>query len=518
MVAFIVSFVGISIPMRAQALVAEAVVVTADVSLPSISRTIDTQMQRLKSFVLDRLATLIAKQILHQLTVSVVNWINTGFKGSPAFLTNPEGFFLDVADQITGAFLATNGPLSTLCSPFSIDIRLSLALSQTNLIDQRYTCTLSKIISAQKNGPDVTINGKVVHSSSGSINGFMNGDFNQGGWPAFLALTTVPQNNPYGAMLYAKADLSAKIANQQNKIKADLQLGSGFMSWESCKDIPGYSNVDVYDPGVIDEMESSGAKTVANKDGSYTFQQCETQTPGSVIAGTLQTNLDVPVVELELANDINAIVNALVTQMVSQMLSSGLHALSGSSGSGQSFTQQIINDSRSSAAAQSSVNNLQASVTQAMDQVSTYQTAYDQAVSLMRDSKNRLTASRACFADKLSTYAGRNSEVVTGPISHIDDYIATNLDPVLKDLAFKQASAIDDWNKLKDISISISATGSAEQVQAQAENYSNFVQAGGLNMDVKVSAAEAALSTAQTMAQEFNNEAANLMTQCQKLQ
>jgi hypothetical protein len=61
-----------------------------------------------KTFIGDRLAVMITNQIIQRMTASIVNWINTGFQGSPAFLTNPEAFFTDVGDQITGEFLKKN--------------------------------------------------------------------------------------------------------------------------------------------------------------------------------------------------------------------------------------------------------------------------------------------------------------------------------------------------------------------------------------------------------------------------
>src|SRR4051812_20672750 len=45
-----------------------------------------------KESVLDGLAWTVAKSALSTLTTDVVNWINTGFSGSPSFVTNPLGF------------------------------------------------------------------------------------------------------------------------------------------------------------------------------------------------------------------------------------------------------------------------------------------------------------------------------------------------------------------------------------------------------------------------------------------
>lgn len=505
-------------PQRASALagVGDSVIVVGDVSPTGINNFINHQMQHLKDFVLDKLATLVAKQILHQMTMSVVNWINSGFKGSPAFLTNPEGFFLDVADQVTGAFLATNGPLSALCSPFNIDIRLSLALGQSQLTDQRYECTLGKIIQAQKNGPSITVNGQTVRSSNGTMSGFLAGDFNQGGWPAFIALTTVPQNNPYGAMIQAQSDLYAKIGQKQNTIHADLQMGSGFMSWQSCKDIATAVTEDEIAQG--DEMAANdpGITAKGNKDGSITYQSCETQTPGSVIAGTLQTNLNVPVVELELANDINAVINALVTQMISTMLNTGLRSLSGgSSTGGASYTQQVINDANSTKASQGNLSYMQEAITPAIDGVSSYKYTYEQAVSAITDTKNRYLAAKACFTSKQNNQGAIfNNESTSINIINIDNTISSTIDPLLSDLQSRLDSAKADLKKLEDISYSLAGTGSAEQTQAQVQKYTDFVQNGGTYVQPKIDAANAALANAQAQAQRLNADAVRIQNEC----
>ncbi|MFA6554433.1 MAG: hypothetical protein WCS89_02900 [Candidatus Paceibacterota bacterium] len=469
----------------------------------STGQDFQSVMNYQKNFTLDKIATMIAKQILHQMTASVVNWINSGFKGSPAFLTNPEAFFLDVGDQITGAFLAGNGPLSSLCSPFVIDLSLSLALGQTSMADQRYTCTLGRIIEAQKNGPEIIVNGRSVRSSSGSMNGFLGGDFNQGGWPAFIALTTEQQNNPYGATLAAQSDLRSRISARQNVIKADIQLGSGFMSWQSCKDIPGASNVDPED-----QVSEVGNNQVQNGDGTTTYQQCETQTPGSVISGTLQKNLNVPVTELELADNINAVINALVTQMISTMLSSGLNSLSGNSGGGQSYTQQVINDSNSSREAQEILRNLQPQVASSLDQVESYVSLYKQSVNLLTDSKSRYTTARTCFINKNTTNA-------MARVATIDAKINNTINPPLDALTLKYNSSLADKKKLTDINYFLTTDNSLNNISRQSQNYTDFVTAGGTNYQPKFDDALASLSETQRQVQSLNTESASLLRECQ---
>ncbi len=503
-----------SIPIQSYAFlgVGDATIIIGDTSLTSISRTIDSQLLKLKNFVLDRLAVLVAKQILHQITMSVINWINNGFEGSPAFLDHPEAFFLDVADQITGAYLATNGPLSTLCSPFNIDLRLSLALNAANNgLNAPFTCTLGKIIETQKNGPNVTINGQVVHSAGNSMNGFLGGDFKQGGWPAFIALTTEPQNNYMGSMLSAQGNLSASLLEKQNNIKADLQMGAGFMSWQKCNDFA--TNIDPNDTGSIEATEialenDTGVRTTKNKDGTINYQTCETQTPGSVIAGTLQTSLNVPIVELELANDINAIIDALISKLVSTMIETGLKGLSGSgSGSGQggtSYTEEVIRSAKSYQLPQADLSNLGQQISSAIDGVNGYKRFYDEAVKIIRNSKNKYL--------NVKTTCQNNSH--SSEVTELDSILQNKIDPLLNNLELKLKKSNEQLKKLEDISYSLAGTGSLEQVQTQITAYTNYMQSEGANVQLRTDNAKEDLDNAKEQAEGFDADAAQIYYIC----
>ena len=189
--------------------------------------TLGTNIQ---TTVLNKIATAIAKQLLMQITNSVISWINSGFNGNPSFIQNPTAFFENIGDQATGAFISQNGALSSLCSPFSLQIRLAIAQQQQQNDgygnQNQYACTLSTIIQNTTNA----VNGGV----GVSVQGFVGGDFSQGGWPAFEALVTQPQNTPNGAYLTAEDQLQQQIAAQTTQKQNELNQGSGFLSWESC--------------------------------------------------------------------------------------------------------------------------------------------------------------------------------------------------------------------------------------------------------------------------------------------
>ncbi len=513
----LVIFCSISLPNKTHAVggIGDSVIVNADTSPTGIENFLNHTMTNLKDFVLDKAATLLAKQILHMLTISVINWINTGFEGSPSFLTNPGAFFLDAADQVTGAFLATNGPLSALCSPFAIDIRLSLALTQTSLSTQRYTCTVGRIIEAQKNGPDIMVNGKTVRSSNNSLNGFLKGDFNQGGWPAFVALTTEPQNNPYGAFLSAQGDLSARINSRQNVIRADLQLGQGFMSWQDCKDIPG-GTIDPEDPVQVAEADalsgngrSASIRTKNNKDGTQTYQTCETKTPGSAIAGTLQTSLNVPTVELELANDINAVVNALMTKMISTVMEKGLGSLSGGSGGGPSYTQQVIDDIGSTEALQSSIGKFKSGVSTAIEQIPKRNNQYKQGIDLMTATKTRFLAIRACLQARSS------NNIADAGITEIDNLLAYDIEGSLTKLKTKYDEGLAEIRNLEAMIAAVDRD--PNEIQAQTAKFTEYLRNGGTSFAPKVEAAETALLETQVLSQRLNADLVKYQVICPRI-
>jgi hypothetical protein len=424
-------------------------------------------------------------------------------------------FLLRVLDFFLLGFPECFG-LGSLCSPFAIDIRLSLALTQTSLSTQRYTCTVGRIIEAQKNGPDIIVNGQVVRSSNSSLNGFLKGDFNQGGWPAFIALTTEPQNNPYGAFLSAQGDLSARINARQNVIRADLQLGQGFMSWPDCKDIPG-GTIDPEDPAQVREADaltgngkSTSVRVKNNKDGTQTYQTCETKTPGSVIAGTLQTSLNVPVVELELANDINAVVNAAVSALLTQMIKGGLTSLSGSSNGELSPTQQIINDIDSTKALESSAEDLKSTIRSSINTIPQYNNQYKQAIDLMTTTKTRFQSIRACLQNRNS-----NSTADAG-ITEIDNLIARDIEGMITKLTSKYDEGLKEKATLEAMLFEIDRDPGT-QIQIQANKFTVYLRNGGANYVPKIDAADAALLEAQVLSQRLNSELVKYQIICPRI-
>lgn len=188
-----------------------------------------------KELVLDGIAWAVAKRIVSQMTASIVNWINSGFKGSPAFVTDLKGFMLGVADIAFGdIMMELGGPFSFICSPFKLDIKLALAISYQQARNGYPACTLTGALANLKN--------------------FASGDFISGGWDAWFSVTSNPaQYTPYGSILTAQGALTVKIAQTQDRQSKYLSYGNGFLSSldPNCKKVSGGNDCTIVTPGKV---------------------------------------------------------------------------------------------------------------------------------------------------------------------------------------------------------------------------------------------------------------------------
>jgi len=563
-------------------------------------------MKYLKDFVLDKLAYLVAKQILHQMTISVVNWINSGFQGNPAFINNPAGFFEDAADQVTANFLV--GPLQGLCSPFSLDIRLALATQMTNSSQGRYTCTLSKVIQAQQQTIARAQNGTLVNvtaqnsANGATLNDFMNGgvlsnsnqlsvngysangvyggltnNFAQdGGWAGWIALTSEPQNNIYGAYLMAQSDLAQQIASKKAAVDADLNRGNGFLSWQDCKTVSGaqaqaaanasgntraaqqlknaQTNNSISNIGSNPATNALGLsgnlntaptqnlkmgdgttiQTSVDSSGNLAYQDCQTQTPGSVIAGLTNKAVQSPIVEAELANDINSILNALVSQMVSTVLTKGLGGLS-SNGSGKggqgSYTQSVINDiqNQNNGIASKANKQVKDQLISSSDGLKTYKGIYDQAIQAVAIPKDELLAAKTCFTSKLASTTGLTLAQINYGNNQIASITAklTKVDTLLAGLLDKEKAAQDELDQLANATttaLDFSIDDSTEATQAlidqissqvdQAKNVTNTSISANTTVAKGTAQANKDLTDAQKKADGFSKDADDYQSLC----
>jgi len=267
----------------------------------NIAQTVFSGNLSLKETVLDGIAWQLINIVIQEMIRSVTAWVNSGFQGKPAFVTDLNGFLTDIADKYAGNYIYGSN-LQFLCSPFKLNIQLALDIQyRKSKGGYRAECRLSDVI--------------------GDMDAFLNGDFNAGGWDGWFAMTQTPSNNPYGALLEAETGLYLGVQNVQGQEMKLVDYGRGFLTMKQCT--------------VSDTFDDTDAAANAQ-------EVCTNVTPGSVIETQLNTALSSPTHRLEVADEINELVGAVLSQLTSQIFSGvgGLLGLTNSNyGAGNYFDQ-----------------------------------------------------------------------------------------------------------------------------------------------------------------------------------
>lgn len=246
-----------------------------------------TTALQLKEFTLDGIATSLAKKVLSQMVRSTIDWVNSGFNGSPAFITDLDQYLLNAADEIAGNFLVAAN-FSQLCRPLQLPVRFILDLSYQKARNWQ-------------NGSQCTLSGAI-----GNVDSFLNGNFSDGGWTRWFEIVSEPQNNIYGATAIAESRMYASIRQEQENKERESDWSNGWLSIKDC---------------------SSG--------------KCITVTPGNVISEYLNFNLTVGQRTLIEADEINELVGAVFAQLGQQAIS-GVGGLLGMSYSPDGVTPSYL--------------------------------------------------------------------------------------------------------------------------------------------------------------------------------
>jgi hypothetical protein len=303
-------------------------------------RTGASESDFLKNCVENAIVFPIARMMLAEMTQSIVQWINSGFEGKPAFLSNPDKFFSDVGDRIAGDFILGT-ELAFLCKPFQAQIQIALSYQYSAKFVDRAQCRLSEVL--------------------GNVDDAFN-DLGKSGWSGWMAMTMNTNNNPYGSFLDASSELEARVANKNILETQKLNWGRGFLSYETCGDgklVYGATKVgssgaatvaegeldkkskenearrqkemhDLYDKkGSDSELYALQTKQAAERKQEQEAtaannKTCTIKTPGSTIAGVLDKQLGVPADQLGLAKDLDQIFNALADQLFTTVIKEGL--------------------------------------------------------------------------------------------------------------------------------------------------------------------------------------------------
>lgn len=306
-----------------------------------------------KEAVLDCIAWALAKLIWQAVAASVIDWINSGFNGRPAFVQDLGRFLTGVADQTIGNIIQ-GSDLAFLCSPFQLQVRIALASAYSR---KAPSCTLTQVI--------------------GNVQNFLN-NFTQGGWPAWLEMTTIPQNNPFGGYLLGAAKIDIAINNKVLLAGKELDFGNGFLSQK---------------------------KTV----GCDTAQGCRDiiVTPGQLIAGQAQETIGGGQTQLLLADELDEIVSAVVSQLLSVALGSFFGLSQPTGYQDDYYRSNVFTDDLRGASStptggidgSSDVINL---IDQGIQDEQTFQNLNSQAISIIESAQRNVDTLVACWNNKAS--------------------------------------------------------------------------------------------------------------------
>ena len=256
---------------------------------------------------LDCAARAMAKMALQQMTASTINWIGSGFNQKPSFVQNYNQFFRSIANSAVNTFINTS--LATLSSPYKAQVSTVLANSYSNTL------------SSSPAGPACTL-----QNSTSNPQGFMT-NFSQGGWAALLSFTTQPQNNPFGAYMYASAAMNSQIQDAQQQKATELANGKGFLNDAkivNCHDAVPDENGDIsWDDNQI--VRDKAGTT----DGTEEICDLAVVTPGSTIADSLSKTMGVTQDSLVNAKFFDEIIAQLLKSLVTNVINNGVSVVSG---------------------------------------------------------------------------------------------------------------------------------------------------------------------------------------------
>lgn len=312
-----------------------------------------------KEYVLDTLAYQVAEVARQSIIRSLINWINSGFQGSPAFVTDLKQNLRGVEDAVARRFFAELAAQDITDSDAQ-DRVVSLArlgyflTTSPESFYERYPNTLTRV------SPDARA--------------FLEGDFSQGGFDAWFSAVLVPQNNPYGMQDLINQDLQRLTSEARDNKLQELNWNRGFLSWRGeCidEDVQGDGSLTAVAGPPVPEADLNNE----DKCSEYAIE-----TPGAVIVEQLNKTLGSNIDKLVSADEMNEIIGALLNQLVGHVLGTnggGFRSASRpSSGGGSSIVDQATNPNQAGGSGATIRQNFITTVAEQKRYITDFQTAW----------------------------------------------------------------------------------------------------------------------------------------------
>ena len=282
---------------------------------PNANKKLDTVIDRLKKVEATTSATeenqtcirnigqLLVKELLKQLTVSTVEWINTGAEGGPLFVRDPQRFWGDIAKN---EILQFGFEISDETKyPFGKRFMQQRVRAIQNGFAKNAEYSLNDLI--QKTTPEFTDEEFLA-------------DFSKGGWAAWTFLTQVPANNPIGFQLLANNELDKRLEGTEISVglemRATLAQTGGFLNDVRCADPRNLSRE------AHNEAIRAAIKDPVNGGIAGTCKRWEAVTPGTLIAEAATQTMHSTKDSLLQVDDLNSAIAAVLDAFLAKFTSS----------------------------------------------------------------------------------------------------------------------------------------------------------------------------------------------------
>lgn len=397
--------VGILVPIAPQRVHAQQVVFDPTNLVENAISAVKSSWLVLKETSLDTIAWKVGREMIASISKSTIKWINSGFNGSPAYVTDLQRTLLSVSDKVANDFFRELTVNKSIDSPFRNIIAASLR-------DQYYRAT--------GRNSYFNLNQYTLNQFSQNPAAFLGGDFSQGGLRAWHASTLNCQNNALCARQAAEAELYGRTGQAQGGTLRELDWGRGFRSDRGpCTTNSASAGTQNSGTGTVTggttsthggaqtgttgtTNTGSGTGTGQSQGGAVSLSNvdnCVGQpiiNPGANINAALEKITGSELDQLNIADEFNEVIAALMSQMLKTMLGSGgLAGLSKpSSGGGKSFIDQVTGTDQTTGGGNVSVT---ASFAEMIDTQKTQMAAY--IANWMTIKSAAADAAAACTAD-----------------------------------------------------------------------------------------------------------------------
>lgn len=275
-----------------------------------------------KEYILDPAAWAASQAALQSTTQSMVNWVSSGFNGSPGFVTDLNESLLGVGDASAENFIDSLRSEGRIESPFS-------NTTITQALDTYYRTTGSGVFGRT--------NPYTLDETCENDEAFAGGDFMACGFSGLQSALRNPlANTPEGSRIAITDSLFQQASSDQDVARTEFDWANGLTSWRgSCGSESEATATTEEGDGSAESTETTETTTDASLSSALSTYGCPILTSGSVVFEELTKEIGIGVEQSANADEISELIGSAFAQFItSEIFGEGGIAGEGSSGGG----------------------------------------------------------------------------------------------------------------------------------------------------------------------------------------